>query len=278
MRAVGREGDGVEVEHEVGDHRADAGADDLGGDVGDELARGEAAEEAVGEGDDGVEVGARHRPEGEDERDEPAGGGGRVLEQLQADVVGREPLGEDARADDDGDEQAGADRLGGEPAAEGRGHRLSSTAGAARRRPGALLGQSGERAGRRRRGRRARAGSRSSTGTARSHEAGLAEDPQVVAHQGLGHAELLDEVADAELLVGEQLDDPPAQRLGERLQRRRRRRIHISRHRLWMVVDVDGSAQAPRAPAALSRRGRRAARRGARGRRCSSPSGRPSPW
>ena len=60
---------------------------------------------------DRVEVRARDRHEREDERDEPGAGRDRVLEQLQPDVVRREPLGEDARADDDGDEEARADGL-----------------------------------------------------------------------------------------------------------------------------------------------------------------------
>ena len=150
-RVVGRQVDGVEVEHQVGDDRAGAGAGDLRRDVGEQLAGGQAAEDAVGEGDDRVEVGAGHRPEREDQRDEAAGGRGGVLEQLQPDVVGREALGEDARADDDRDEQRGADGLGGDLPAEGRCHRSAARpAPVAGGRRG--VGELGDRAAERRRG------------------------------------------------------------------------------------------------------------------------------
>ena len=46
-----------------------------------------------------------------------------VLQQLEADVVGRQPLGGDAGADDDRHQQGGAEQLGGRPAGEvGLGH------------------------------------------------------------------------------------------------------------------------------------------------------------
>ena len=134
----------------------DAGADDLRGDVGDELAGGEPAEEPVGEGDDRVEVGAGHRPEGEDQRDEPAGGGGGVLEQLQPDVVGREALRRRSRSRRRwrrGAPVPTASAVTRRPS--GGGHRLSSTAApvAAGR---ARLGDVGERAAERRRAARGR--------------------------------------------------------------------------------------------------------------------------
>jgi hypothetical protein len=46
---------------------------------------------------------------------------------------------------------------------------------------------------------------------------------EVVADQGLADSELLGQVGDAQLLAGQQLHDPPAQRIGQRpghLQRR----------------------------------------------------------
>src|SRR5438067_13437472 len=49
-------------------------------------------------------------------------------------------------------------------------------------------------------------------------DARRAEDLEVVADEGLGDVELLDEVADAQLLGGELLDDPPARWLAERLE------------------------------------------------------------
>ena len=45
----------------------------------------------------------------------------RVLQQLQTDVVGGEPLGGDAGADDDGDQQPGAEELSAETSDRGRG-------------------------------------------------------------------------------------------------------------------------------------------------------------
>ena len=69
----------------------------------------------IDEGDDRVEVGAGDRPEDQDQPDQRAGGGGGVLEQLQADVARREPAGHDPGADDGDDQQAGAERLGDEP-------------------------------------------------------------------------------------------------------------------------------------------------------------------
>ena len=66
----------------------------------------------VDEGDDGVEVAAGDRPEDQDQPDQRAGGGGGVLEQLQADVARREPAGHDPGPDDGDDQQAGAERLG----------------------------------------------------------------------------------------------------------------------------------------------------------------------
>ena len=45
-------------------------------------------------------------------------------------------------------------------------------------------------------------------------EAGLTQDPQVVADERLGNVEGFDDVADAQLLGGEQFDDAPAHRFG----------------------------------------------------------------
>ena len=132
------EGDRVEVEHEVRDDRSGARARDLGGDVGAQLTGGEPTEDPVRERDDRVEVGAGHRAEREDQRDEPGGGRGRVLEQLQPEVVGGQAGGEDPGPDDDGDEQPGAERLGGDLPAQRwwssvqqHGRRRSPPAGAA---------------------------------------------------------------------------------------------------------------------------------------------------
>ena len=127
------QGDRVEVEHQVGDHGSGAGPGDLSGDVGQQLPRGQAPEDAVGEGHHRVEVGPRHRPEREDEGDEPARSGGGVREELDA-AVGGKALGEDPGPDDDGDEQRGTGGFGGDAPPEGCRHRFSSTDGVVHRR------------------------------------------------------------------------------------------------------------------------------------------------
>ena len=115
-----------EVEHEVGEDRTRAMPPAIWrGDVGGEVAAVEPAEDGVGEAHDRVEVGAGHRPEREDERDETGGGRGRVLEQLEPDVARREAFRGDARADHDRDEHRRADELGNE-----RGERESRVASA----------------------------------------------------------------------------------------------------------------------------------------------------
>ena len=85
---MGRERHRGEVEHQVRDHRADARARHLRDHVDDGVRGGDPAEQSIGESDDRVEVRARHRPERQDQRHEPGAGRDRVLEQLQADVVG----------------------------------------------------------------------------------------------------------------------------------------------------------------------------------------------
>ena len=109
---MGGHGDGGKLEHQVRDHRADTGAHDLGRDVDERLTGCDTSEHAVGQRDDRVEVRARYRPEGEDQRDERGAGRDRVLEELEADVVRGESLRGDAGADDDGNEQRGTDCLG----------------------------------------------------------------------------------------------------------------------------------------------------------------------
>src|SRR5205085_5274181 len=79
--------DGVELEHDVGDDGAGDRAGDLRADVRRQVATIEPAEERVSSAHDRVEVAAGHGTEREDQRDEPARGGGRVLEQLEADVA-----------------------------------------------------------------------------------------------------------------------------------------------------------------------------------------------
>ena len=108
---VRRERDGGDAEHEVGEHRAAAGAGDLRGDVRRQVAPRPPPERRVG----GVTAGLRCAPETgaerQQDRDERAGRRERVDEQPYAVVVG-EALGRDARADDRGDEEKRAGELG----------------------------------------------------------------------------------------------------------------------------------------------------------------------
>jgi hypothetical protein len=61
-------------------------------------------------------VGTRHRAEHQDQADQRAGGRCCVFQQLQADIVGREPARHDAGADHCDDQEPGAERLGDQPA------------------------------------------------------------------------------------------------------------------------------------------------------------------
>ena len=112
-----RQGDGVELEHQVGEHAADHAADDLGSDRERRLAGGDQAEHALDRGDDRVEAG-RDRLERQDQRDQGGTGDQAVLQQLQAHVVRREALGRDAGADDGHHQERRTDRFRGHPATE----------------------------------------------------------------------------------------------------------------------------------------------------------------
>ena len=85
---------------------------DLGGEVGERVAAADPAEARVDERHDGVEVPAGDRPEHQDDRVQPGGGRGRVLEQLEPDVVRGELLGGDPGADHERGEERGAEQLG----------------------------------------------------------------------------------------------------------------------------------------------------------------------
>ena len=105
-------------EHQVGDHCAEAAADDLGDDVEAGIASRDATKAAVDQGDDRVEVGTGDSAEHPDQGDQRASGSGRVLQQLEADIVGREAGRHDPRADDGDDQQAGAKSFGDQPSGE----------------------------------------------------------------------------------------------------------------------------------------------------------------
>ena len=91
---------------------------DLGGDVAADVPGSDVAEGSIEQGDDGVEVGARDGAEHPDQRDERSRGGGRVLQQLQSDVVGGQAAGHDPGPDHRHDEETCAQRLGEEAPGE----------------------------------------------------------------------------------------------------------------------------------------------------------------
>ncbi len=139
------------LEHEVGQHGAGDGADDLGDGVGDRprrrtsrcRARRPSSQSAADT--TGLKCAPETGPNSRMSTVNPKDRGGGVLQQLQADVAGREAFGCDAGPDDDGDEQGGAEELGSESPSQvgrprcGAGHRLgvsfavSSGPGAVRR-------------------------------------------------------------------------------------------------------------------------------------------------
>ena len=65
----------------------------------------------VGGGDDGVEVGTGNRAEHQNQDRQAENGGGRILEELEADVVWRQLGGGDSRAHHHRDQQGGAHEL-----------------------------------------------------------------------------------------------------------------------------------------------------------------------
>ncbi len=100
------------LEHDVRRRDAGKGAADLGEHVRRHLAPRQPSLRGVRQGDRRVEVRAGDRAEGQDQRDEAGAGRERVGEQRDRDVPAREPLAHDARADDRGEEQGRAQRLG----------------------------------------------------------------------------------------------------------------------------------------------------------------------
>ena len=83
------------------------------------MAPAQSAEGGVDQRDDRVEVSAGDRAEDEDEGEEARGRRGRVLEELQAGVAGRELRRGDPRADHRGGQESRAEELGEEAAGEG---------------------------------------------------------------------------------------------------------------------------------------------------------------
>ena len=85
---------------------------DLHRDVRGRVAPAQAAESRVDQRDHRIEVPAGHRPEHEDDREQPGRSRRRVLEQLQPGVARRELLGGDPGADHHGCQERRAEELG----------------------------------------------------------------------------------------------------------------------------------------------------------------------
>jgi hypothetical protein len=121
---LGRDADRRQSKHGVGEDGAGDAAGDLRGHVGQDIAATQPSEDRVGDGHRRVEVPAGDRAEHEDDRVEARRGRRGILEQLQAHVVGGEPLGRDARTDHERGQQRRAEELRQETAGErGAGHR-----------------------------------------------------------------------------------------------------------------------------------------------------------
>lgn len=111
-------------EHQVGEHRPRDAPRDLCGEVDTRNRPGTTVQHDVGERHDGVEVGARHRLQDQDQHAQAEGCGEGVLEELQSDIARRELLRHDARSDDDRGEQGAAEELRAD-GADGRPHELA---------------------------------------------------------------------------------------------------------------------------------------------------------
>jgi hypothetical protein len=79
-------------EHQVRQHGATDTPADLDRQIGQGVPPRQATERGIHKGHNRVEVGSADRPEHQDDREQPGGGSRRVLGQLQAGVVRREPL------------------------------------------------------------------------------------------------------------------------------------------------------------------------------------------
>ncbi len=113
----GSEEDGL-FEHDIGQPHADEGAHDLRGDINGHVPPGEASLARVGEGHGRIEMGARDRPERQDESDEPRTGRDGVREQGQGDVPAGKLVSHDAGTNHGRQEQSRSDPLGNGSACE----------------------------------------------------------------------------------------------------------------------------------------------------------------
>lgn len=118
------EGKHRQIEHDVGSSDAEHGPRDLSSDVTRHLSPRESALGGNGERHGRVELCARNRPEGEDQRDEDRARCERVRKERNRQVSTGEPLTHDPGADDGREQKAGPDALRDHTAPEGRRRRV----------------------------------------------------------------------------------------------------------------------------------------------------------
>ena len=106
--------DDVQIEHEVRQRDAGQARDHLDDDVGRRTAWSDLAPQQEGQRDRRVEVGAGDRPEHGDQHGEDGAGGQRVADQRDGVVSGGEVLGHDPGTHHGGEQEQGAECLGGE--------------------------------------------------------------------------------------------------------------------------------------------------------------------
>ena len=121
---LGRYGNSRLREHQVGDHGPGDAPGDLSGEVGSGFLPAQATKGGVHERHDGVEMAPGYGAEHQDDGKQAGRGGGRVLEQLEADCARREVLGCDPRADDRGSQEGTAEELGQETSPKRRHHHV----------------------------------------------------------------------------------------------------------------------------------------------------------
>ena len=121
VAVVGGQGHRRQAEHQVGGDGPEDSAGDLGHDQRRRVPARHGSERALDQGHDRVER-RRHGLQRQDQRNERRAGDDAVLQQLEPDIVRRQPHGRDAGADDRRDQKRGADELGQRPARQHRRH------------------------------------------------------------------------------------------------------------------------------------------------------------
>jgi hypothetical protein len=103
--------DGREIEHQMGNDRAENASQALDNDVRPDLPPRKLAAAGKNQGDGRIEMGARHGAKDGDDDDEDRAGRNGVAEQGDGLVPPAQPRRHDSRADDGRDQDAGAERF-----------------------------------------------------------------------------------------------------------------------------------------------------------------------